>query len=152
MSDNKRILNWEDFDQIMASIHGDIARLGLGKTFGAIIGLSRGGLIPATVLSHKMSLPLIPMMVQLRDGDGHIDPIDEIARVTAMLDNTKRAIIVDDINDSGATLKLITENWPKGHRRPIVAVMCERASSPFAADVVGFTENTEKWIMFSWEY
>lgn len=152
MSDNKRILNWEDFDQIMAYINHEIGKLGLGKTFGAIIGLSRGGLIPATVLSHKMGLPLIPMMVQLRDSKTNINPIDEIARVTSMLDPKQRAIIVDDINDSGDTLKLITENWPKGHKRPIVAVMCERANSFFAADVVGFTENTNKWLVFSWEY
>ena len=155
MSENKlkdRVLNWEDVDMIMASMAHEVRRLHLPQ-FEAVIGIARGGLVPATILSHKLNLPLIPMTIQLRDGKGpHCDPLAEIARVAARLDPRKRVLIVDDINDSGKTLQLIQDNWPKNMKRPITAVMCERASSPFAADIVGFTEDTGRWLLYAWEY
>ena len=34
-----------------------------------IVGLTRGGLIPATIISHTMGVPMQTLKVALRDGD-----------------------------------------------------------------------------------
>ena len=83
-----------------------------------VVGLTRGGLIPAVMISHFFRVPMHTLRVSLRDdpdcesncwmsedafgyvGDGISDP-----------EFRKNILIVDDINDTGATLNWIMSDW-----------------------------------------
>lgn len=88
-----------------------------------IVGITRGGLIPATLLSQYLDIPLETLKVSLRDGgecesncwmasdafgyvpnsspgDTQIDPAYR-----------KKILIVDDINDQGSTIAWIKQDW-----------------------------------------
>ena len=67
-----------------------------------IVGPARGALIPGTMLSHYYNIPFQSFLYQLRD----IDKEQDEAHLRAILDRNrgKRILIIDDINDSGATL------------------------------------------------
>ena len=39
-----------------------------GRNFDVVVGISRGGLIPAVMISHRLKLPLLTMTVTLRDN------------------------------------------------------------------------------------
>lgn len=56
---NKRLLDWNDIDSrchtIAEQVLNSIAPSSSMKV-DAIIGLSRGGLIPATILAHKLNV------------------------------------------------------------------------------------------------
>lgn len=71
-----------------------------------IIGLTRGGLVPAVMLSHFYDVPLVPVNLSLRDFRNDLDNVISEIRQTVGLDNlqNKNILVVDDIVDSGETL------------------------------------------------
>lgn len=93
-----------------------------------IVGLTRGGLIPAVMLSHYLNIPMHTLKVSLRDHDdqgpesncwmsedaiGYIPSEERKANGGwAYLPNkAKNILIVDDINDAGTTLNWIKQDW-----------------------------------------
>ena len=99
-----------------------------------IVGISRGGLIPAIMISHYFNIPMHPLEVSLRDGGNCVSDcsmaedafgsineknieysIESILEAASELleegDNYKNILIVDDINDSGATFNWIMQDW-----------------------------------------
>lgn len=82
-----------------------------------IVGLTRGGLAPAVMLSHYLEIPMYSLGVSLRDNVG-VGPesncwMAEDAYGYQSVDEQepKKILIVDDINDSGATLNWIKNDW-----------------------------------------
>lgn len=71
------------------------------QPYDGIVGLSRGGLIPAIILSHKLGLPVKPLTYSSKQGQGdkhHDNIIPEWF-------SEGRWLVVDDIVDSGYTFK-----------------------------------------------
>jgi uncharacterized protein len=68
-----------------------------------IMGIARGGLLPALILSHHFRVPLVCHHVSLRD---HVQK-DAIHQIAPLLAQGKRMLILDDINDSGATIQAV---------------------------------------------
>jgi len=92
-----------------------------------IVGLTRGGLIPAVMMSHYLNIPMHTLKVSLRDNDngpesncwmaedaiGYI-PSDERKANGGwqyLPTRAKNILIVDDINDEGNTLNWIKKDW-----------------------------------------
>ena len=67
-----------------------------------IVGITRGGLIPAVMMSHLTGIKMHTLDVRLRDWE------KQAGR------KGKNILIVDDINDTGATFQWIKEDWPSG--------------------------------------
>ena len=157
-----------------------------------IVGLTRGGLVPATMLSHYLNVPMHTLHVSFRDDEGgpesnlwmaeeaygyipkeeRTDAEIEISMLPVKGDTSdpkkrKKILIVDDINDSGATLSWIKEDWPSGclpndsawdsiwHNNVRFAVLVNNAVSGFKdVDYVGTEINkleTPCWVVFPWE-
>lgn len=87
-----------------------------------IVGLTRGGLVPANLLSQYTGVKMHTLNVSLRDGDGGESNCwmaedafgydsDPSTGIKSNADLKKKILIVDDINDSGATLNWIKEDW-----------------------------------------
>ena len=82
-----------------------------------IVGLTRGGLVPAVILSNMIGVPMHTLRVSLRDSDmgpesncwmaedafGYVGTFEGKPVVDEDYER-KNILIVDDINDSGATL------------------------------------------------
>lgn len=98
-----------------------------------VVGITRGGLIPAVMISQYLDIPMHTLSISFRDTDlgpesnlwmaedafGYVPyegtelpaPAD---RVTTNPAQRKKILIVDDINDTGRTLNWIKEDWPSG--------------------------------------
>ena len=67
-----------------------------------IVGIARGGLIPAVILSHSLNLPMELLGVTFRDNKAthhtKLKPIKDA-----------NYLIVDDINDSGTTFSVVSQ-------------------------------------------
>jgi len=133
-----------------------------------IVGLTRGGLIPATMLSHYLDVPLHTLNVSLRDSEtgpeSNLWMAEDAFGYSAL---PKKILIVDDINDSGATLKWIKEDWPAGcfptgerwnevwHNNVKFATLINNEASEFKnVDYVGKHINkfeNPEWCVFPWE-
>ena len=87
-----------------------------------IVGLTRGGLIPATMLSHYMNVPMHTLDVRLRDGvdNGSESNLwmaeDAFGYEDGESHVSKRhnILIIDDINDQGSTINWIVKDWQSG--------------------------------------
>ena len=135
----KTDLGWSYIEYQVNKICKDI---GTAK-YDVVVGISRGGLIPAVMISHKLKLPLLTMTVTLRDN---------LARVQSLkIKKGEKALVVDDINDSGNTLTMISEFFKTRHILAGYAVLQNKLSSNFSVDYYGTLQDNDNWINFPWE-
>ena len=145
-----------------------------------VVGLTRGGLIPAVLISQYLDCPMHALQVSLRDSGmkesntwmaedafGY-HPTDLPDPATSNPHLRKRILIVDDINDSGATINWIQQDWRSSclpdhaawseiwGQNVKVAVLINNDASrcniepSYAAQHVNKQEQPS-WIVFSWE-
>ena len=103
----KNYISWQDIDKLTRTLVRKIKK----TKYDSILGITRGGLIPAVKISHALNIPLQPVNYQTRDFEamGHesmgIDLMSEMLN-----DPPKKYLAIDDINDSGLTInELSTE-------------------------------------------
>lgn len=140
---------WEDFDE-------DIQLLSNYITFNKwipdyIVGVKRGGLIPAIKLSHIFNKPLIMMSCQLRDSKDNEVRLYEVEEIP----KDKNILIVDDICDSGTTLKKIVDQLIfEGFSKIRTCALIFNTSQDFPIDYPGREidrTQDDRWIGFPWE-
>ena len=175
--DDVRLRGW--VHEIIRAIHADNWRPDY------IVGITRGGLIPALMLSQYLDIPMETLRVSLRDENSEPEsnlwmaedafgyvPTDVAPRPADMPVSDpalrKNILIVDDINDTGATLNWIKQDWPSGcmpndpawndvwHNNVRFAVMIDNLSSEFDGKIDYCGEEINKavdpaWIVFPWE-
>lgn len=96
-----------------------------------IVGITRGGLTPAVMISHYFSIPMYALHVSLRDNGSNNEsnlwmaedafgyvPLSERktdanppAYPSWDSSASRNILIVDDINDTGATINWILDDW-----------------------------------------
>ena len=130
-----------------------------------VVGLTRGGLVPATLISQYLECPMECLKVSLRDDNSQ--PESNLWMSEDAFEQ-KRILIVDDINDSGATLNWIREDWqssnlpdnPKWQEiwgdTVRVATLVDNESSASELTVSYSAVDLNKaeedcWIVFPWE-
>lgn len=69
-----------------------------------ICALVRGGTIPATMLSHKLNIPMFAISCSLRDHK-----MLDLSTVAEKHLKTKRILVVDDIIDSGDSARAVQQ-------------------------------------------
>jgi hypoxanthine phosphoribosyltransferase len=115
----KIYLDWQYIDDAITNLAHQIKSSELNIEY--ILGMPRGGLIPAVMLSHKLNIPLF--------------------RPGMVLNN--KVLIVDDICDSGLTLQkynVIT-----------TAVIHYKQSAKIEPNFYYSLTPEDKWIVYPWE-
>ena len=79
-----------------------------------IVGITRGGAIPAVMLSQFFGVPMRPLQVSLRDGGDCVSDLGMAEDAFGHEEDPKNILIVDDINDQGSTIAWIKQDWPSG--------------------------------------
>lgn len=113
-----------------------------------IVGVARGGLIPAVMLSHKLETPMSVFDMSLRDGKTLSLPIEPLIKRL----KGKRVLVVDDINDTGETFKLI-RNYMSDIDYKFYCLVNNFGSGE-GVDMYGMDiDKREKnvWVVFPWE-
>lgn len=128
-----------------------------------VVGLTRGGLIPAVKISQYLNVPMETLKVSLRDGDGACESNCWMAEDAY---DGKNILIVDDINDTGATLEWIKKDWslsayredPKWdgiwNENVRFATLIDNDASVTQVNYIGESINkaeNDVWIVFPWE-
>ena len=136
---NKLAINHSSMTSLVGKICRELALSDWKPDY--IVGITRGGLIPAVMISQYFNIPLHTLNVSLRDSE--IGPesnlwmaedalgpnsrerlIEDSNDVGSILEAAsslleeggtyKNILIVDDINDQGTTLNWIMKDWPSG--------------------------------------
>ena len=145
-------VTWEEIENLSRTLSDKIIRNYL--KYDVIVGIGRGGLIPAVILSHQLGTPLVPINWQTRDGKYDVENYSILNRITEF--NTK-ILIVDDINDTGRTLREIVEATNEVIRKSarICEVDCvtiyQKPSTTFIDNVYVQEVEDNDWIVFPWE-
>lgn len=188
----KLVISHHEMSGLVNKIAREIA-LGSWKP-DYIVGLTRGGLIPAVMLSHYLNIPMWTLNVSLRDtnaGESNlwmaedalgpqskerlVQDENDIAGILSAAsdlleqgDTYKNILIVDDINDSGATFNWIINDWKSScfpedpawdevwNQNVRFAVLVDNQASQceYAMDYVGMEINkaeNDVWVDFPWE-
>ena len=106
----KEYYNWENIEDMVSDIVQQIAVDGDNFKPDYVVGLTRGGLIPATMLSHYYQVPMHTLEIKLRDHSVKPESNKWMAQDAV---NGKSILIVDDINDTGDTLNWLKNDWNK---------------------------------------
>lgn len=107
----KRKISWKEFQGLVGKICRDIANSGWRPDY--IVGITRGGLLPAVMISQYFNVPCEALKVSLRDHGGE-NPTESNLWMAEDAFDGKKILVVDDINDTGATVNWILEDWPSG--------------------------------------
>lgn len=132
---NKLVIDYAGMQGLVGKLARDISVSQWKPDY--IVGLTRGGLVPAVLLSHYLNVPMWTLNVSLRDGDNResnlwmaedalgpqskerfVDDENNIGSILSAAselleqgDTYKNILIVDDINDQGTTLNWIMNDW-----------------------------------------
>lgn len=174
----KILVSWTDIEshvqEILRQLHQDQWRPDY------VVGLTRGGLVPANLISQYLGCRMHTLDVSLRDSNsapesnlwmaedafGYVpNPESSTQSSTAY---RKSILIIDDINDSGATLNWIRQDWSSSclpndpawntvwGNNVRVAVLYDNQASQSELDISYSAVTINKleedsWIVFPWE-
>jgi len=142
LSESSAIISysWDTINDLVTTIHN---RVSSWKPTH-IVGITRGGLIPAVMLSHRLELPMEVLGVSFRDKKAthhtKFKPIPDA-----------RYLVVDDINDSGMTFDVVSQVFKNRHLHFVTAALINKEKSGFSVDFYGEMFYDDNWINFPWE-
>ncbi len=116
-----------------------------------IVGVSRGGWAPARVLSDLLeNTRTASMKVEFYVGLGKTTSRPVVTQPISENASGKNVLIVDDVADTGQSLKVAIDHLTeKGARAIKTATLYYKPHSAFKPDF--FAESTSEWIIFPWE-
>lgn len=128
---NKYFVSWKKVEELVGLLEMQVRQFSLneGIDFSYIMGIPRGGLIPAVMLSHRLGIPLAPPTIA----------------------NEANILVVDDIADTGSTLSSILYKAGSWSTRMRVTTLYHRTTSEVVPVFAGERINHLDWIVFPWE-
>jgi uncharacterized protein len=116
-----------------------------------IVGVSRGGWLPARVLSDLLENPnLASVKVECYVGIGEAQNKPKLTQGVSTNVIGKRVLIVDEVADSGGSLQLVKEHVQgQGATQVQTATLYYKPQSTFNPDY--YEKETDRWIIFPWE-
>ena len=168
----KHYYSWTDVEQMCVSIVNQMYTDNWRPDY--IVGITRGGNVPATIISNMTGIRCEALKVSLRDDDSESESNCWMAEdAFGYYDGQckpkmrKQILIVDDINDTGATFNWIMKDWQSGclpnsegwnevwNNNVRFATLTENLSSDFehvayyAHEVTKADEDV--WLVYPWE-
>ena len=119
-----------------------------------VIGIGRGGLVPAVYLSHRLDLAMLSVDHSSKVPGFADELLGKVAEKTAA---GSRVLFIDDINDSGGTIdyirRLLAENGSDQSNLRF-AVLINNSRSKVAVDYWSQMidrDSDKRWFVFPWE-
>jgi len=142
--------SWEDFNKDIFLISSKLYKENWLPD--CVVGIKRGGLTPAVVLSHFLNKPMHTITYQNKNGLKNFDSYD--LEKNLVFDFTK-ILIVDDICDTGDTFRQVSEmNLYSNFKNIKFCSMFYNIRQNFVVDFYARKidrYNDKRWIVFPWE-
>lgn len=106
-NDGKYYISWYDITKKCREIANAIEKeFNLNEL--QLVGIARGGLIPATIIAHMLGirLKMLDVYSYKKQEQGEI-----INKSIDSIDSTKPTVLIDDIYDTGNTYKYLSKNY-----------------------------------------
>lgn len=125
----KKYVTWEEIEQDIDSIVKDLLK---HADIDYVVGIPRGGLIIAVMISHRLGVKHMT-----------IDHLEKLEEFDLDIDK-KKILIVDDISDSGQTLKRFRKDYT-------TATLDVRNTTIAIPQFYANWLDTADWIVYPWE-
>ncbi len=126
---------------------------GEGGTWRAVVGITRGGLVPAMIVARELDIRVVDTISvrSYHSGGGAADQRSEAQVIKSpqadLMGNGEGILIVDDLVDSGKTLELVRSLYPRAH---FATVYAKPSGKPMVDSYI--TEvSQDTWIFFPWD-
>ena len=113
-----------------------------------VVGLARGGLVPAVIISHILGTKMFPISYSSALGNGEYKNYEnELPEIPFT-----RLLFIDDIIDTGHTMKEVLDYYRSMNHIVKVASLYYREGAAINPDFVWQSISAQDpWIIFPWE-
>lgn len=147
-------MDWNSFNRLISKLE---AQLQEGYHFDVIVGVSKGGLVPAVMIADYFQKPLIVASAEHYQR-GFMEAHDSSVKLLSMpkFEANTRYLIVDDVIETGATLMDIFDfiNNSVSGCSINSAVLVRKNPEQFYKNmriISATTREWEDWIVFPWQ-
>jgi xanthine phosphoribosyltransferase len=119
-----------------------------GGGWRAVVAITRGGMAPAMIVARELDIRVIDTISVKSYDHQHQSETKVLKHPDAVLmrDGTG-VLIVDDLVDTGRTLELVRDLYPRAHLATVYAKPAGRAQvDTFVTEV-----SQDTWIFFPWD-
>jgi hypoxanthine phosphoribosyltransferase len=139
LKNNNYYLDWDDIENLVKKTVLKIKKN--NKKYDLIIGIKKGGIIPAILISRELDIKDIEFITIRKD---------KIFKINKFHKDKKYLLIIDEIYDTGKTFSIVNEYFKRFEYD--YACLISRYRIPDNNKIVtGKILNHKKWIIFPWE-
>jgi hypoxanthine phosphoribosyltransferase len=147
---SKKFLSWGNIEDLVKTLLGKVP-----KDTDALLVVTRGGMVPACLISEKADIRniLVAAVMFYTDVGQTMDAPRFLQFPPDPYLAGKDVLIVDDVWDSGRTVKSVKQRVLAAGGRPRVAVLHwkpERSLYPEDRPEY-YAEETDDWIVYPWD-
>jgi len=141
-------LSWDQFHRDARALAWRLA--GMGQEFRAIVGITRGGLVPAAIISRELNIRLIETVCIASYHDyvnqGEMNLLKGVTPELSV-NGGEGVLVVDDLTDTGKTASEVRGMLPKAH----FACVYAKPSGVPMIDTFVTEVSQDTWIYFPWD-
>lgn len=118
------------------------------KPFQGIVAITRGGLIPSSIIARELDLRVVDSICVISYDDrvqGRPQVVKDVQ--TDMVGDGEGWLIIDDLVDSGVTARLVKSRLPKAH----LATVYAKPHGQDAVDTFAVPVPQDMWLLFPWD-
>lgn len=150
----KEEISWDHYFYLMQQLTTIISMYAQEK-FDLVIGISRGGLMPALIMSQTWDVPLDIIVTSSYNKKNQQTQL-KIGKSSYLcfsdINKDSKILIVDDLVDSGKTMQAVVDLYKeKGFKNIKTAVLIYKRSSKFDPDYFAAGADEGVWIKFPYE-
>ncbi len=121
--------------------------------FTYVLGIARGGLIPATIISYELDKPLLTCGISSYNNKkkNELSYNSEYLNLTNFKKNSNSYFIVDDICDTGETIQWLSNRLTLGGVKHTKVCVFTKPKHTKYLDHYASVVPDDKWIVFPWE-
>lgn len=119
-----------------------------GGAWKAVIAITRGGMAPAMIVARELDIRTVDTIsVKSYDHQKQSDAVVLKSPDLNLMGDGEGVLIIDDLVDTGKTLRVVKELFPKAH---IATVYAKPEGRPMTDTFI--TEvSQDTWIFFPWD-
>ena len=137
--------SWENMDKGLSALAELLAPVISKKNIKTLCAVTRGGMVPAAILARQLHIHHIETICI----NSYLDcEVQDNAKIIKMLDGDGTGVLViDDLVDSGKTMKIVKEHLPKA----TTAVLFAKPQGKPFSDYFLREIPQDLWVCFPWE-
>jgi xanthine phosphoribosyltransferase len=142
-------VTWDEFHRDAIALAETLKPKG---TWRGIVAISRGGLVPATIIARALGIRVVETVSvvaydQLSSGDEEALGEPRVTKMPDFAGDGEGFLIIDDLVDSGSTARVVRAMLPRARFACVYAKPAGRA----LADDVWKEVSQDTWIILPWE-